>query len=236
MPASAGMPAAPISVRAALRNRARASGRRLSASASSARLAGALHLAAPVDVDEERAVVHGDLRRPAAPVAGDVAGGHRDEVRRDAEVVQRLHDAGRTEQVHLDGGVERGVERHGGRGVDDDVARRERRPTRVVEGEAVGGDVAGDGRDALRHHRREAVLAELLAQAVEGVVAEDLPLGPLLDGGATAGPDEQDELAAGHAAQQPLDQGGPQEAGASGDRDALAVQSLRDHPPLSTIW
>src|SRR3546814_2337987 len=59
--------------------------------------------------------------------------------------------------------------------------------------------VAGDRCDPLGHQSGEAVLAVLLAQPVEGVVAEDLPLGPLLDGGAPARTDQQDELAAGRS-------------------------------------
>ena len=55
----------------------------------------------------------------------------------------------------------------------------QRGPALVVEAEAVAADVAGDdlhpaGDDA----RRRPSLAELGAQAVEGVVAEDLPLAP----------------------------------------------------------
>ena len=106
----------------------------------------------------------------------------------------------------------------------------------VVEAEPVGADVAGDGRDPLGHQRGEAVLAVLLAEPVEGVVAEDLPLGPLLDGGPAARADEQHELAVGHAAQQPLDERGAEEAGAAGDGDALAGELLGDHGTLSTRW
>ena len=69
--------------------------------------AGAVDLAPPVDVDEERALVHRLLGGGAASVAGHVAGGHGDEVGRDAEVGQRGDDPARPEQVDLDGGVER---------------------------------------------------------------------------------------------------------------------------------
>ncbi len=44
---------------------------------------GARHLGPPVDVDEEGAVVHRLFGGRTAPVAGDVAGGHRHEVGRD---------------------------------------------------------------------------------------------------------------------------------------------------------
>ena len=74
------------------------------------------------------------------------------------------------------------------------------------------------------------------AEAVEGVVAEDLPLGALLHGRSPARADEQHEVAARQGPQQPLDRSGAQEARAAGDRDARAVEGLPDHPPLSTIW
>src|SRR5690606_25978057 len=85
-------------------------------------------------------------------------------------------------------------------------------------------------------HLVEGLGAQLGAQAVEGVVAEDLPPGPLGRAGALAGADEQHELGAGHRAEQPLDERGAEEAGAAGDGDAPAVEGLRYHAPVSTIW
>ena len=120
--------------------------------------------------------------------------------------------------------------------MDEHGARRQRGPPVVVEREPIRADVPGDRGDALGHHGGEAVLAELLAQAVEGVVAEDLALGALLDRRPTAGPDEEHELAAGDAPEEPLDQRGAEEPRATRDRDARAVEPLRDHHPLSTIW
>ena len=59
-----------------------------------------------------------------------------------------------------------------GGGVDDDVARGERGAAGVVEPEAVGADVAGDGRArAAPTISSKPSLAELGAEAVEGVVA-----------------------------------------------------------------
>src|SRR5690606_41956239 len=84
----------------------------------------------------------------AAAVAGDVAGRHGDQVGRDAQLGEGAGDPGGAEQVDLDRGVERRVERHGGRRVHDDVAARERGAALVVEAEPVGGDVAGDDGDA----------------------------------------------------------------------------------------
>jgi hypothetical protein len=120
--------------------------------------------------------------------------------------------------------------------VDDDVAAGQRGPVGVVEPEAVAGDVAGDHRDPPGHHLVERRRAQLGAQAVEGVVTEHLAPGPLGGRGPLARPDQQHELAAGHRPQQPLDQGGAEEAGPAGDGDALAVECLGDHAHLSTIW
>jgi hypothetical protein len=156
-------------------------------------------------------------------------------VRVGAQLVERLDDAGRPQQVDLDRAVERRVEGDGGGRVDDDVAAGQGGPSLVVEAEPVGADVAGDRRDPPGHLVVEPV-AELPAQRVEGVVAEDLALGPLGDARPLARADEQHQLAAGHRAQQPLDERGAEEAGAAGDGDALAVEGLGDHADLSTIW
>ena len=51
----------------------------------------------------------------------------------------------------------------------------------------------------------------------------------LLDGAHAAGPHEQDELAAGHRAEEPLDQRRAEEPGRAGDRDALPVEVPGDH-------
>jgi hypothetical protein len=193
-------------------------------------------LAPPVGVDEERAGVHRLLGGGAPPVAGHVAGGHRDQVGPDAQLVERAGDAAGAEQVDLDRGVEGRVEGHGGGRVDHDVTRGKDRPAVVVQAEAVRADVAGDDGDPAPDHLVERRRAHLPAQAVEGVVAEDLPAGPLGDRGPLAGADEQHELAARHRPQQPFDQRGAEEAGAAGDGDAAAVECLGDHAHLSTIW
>ncbi len=52
---------------------------------------------------------------------------------------------------------------------------------------------------------KRGVAAELGSQPVEGVVAEDLPAGPLVDRRPAPGPEEQDELGVGDGAQQPLE-------------------------------
>ena len=188
-------------------------------------------LGLPVEVVEpEGAGVDRRLGGAAAPVAGDVAGRHRDEVRRDVELVARLRQAGGAEEVDLDGEVEGGVERHRGGGVDDGVAAGEDRPSGLVEPEPVGADVAGHHLNAAGDHLVEGRLAaELLAEPVEAVVLEDLALGALLDGAHAAGPDEEHELAVGGRSQQALDQSGAHEAGGAGDEDALAGKVVPDH-------
>ena len=146
-------------------------------------------------------------------------------------------DAAGPEQVDLDRGVERRVEGDGGGRVDDDVARRERGAPGVVEAEAVGADVAGDDRDPPVDHRsRTPSLPSSARSRSKASLRKISRLARWGDGRPLAGPDEQHQLAAGHRPQQPLDERGAEEAGAAGDGDALAVESLGDHRRLSTIW
>jgi hypothetical protein len=147
----------------------------------------------------------------------------------DAQVVEGLGDAAGAEQVDLDRAVERRVEGHGGRAVDHDVAAGQRGPAGVVEAEAVGADVAGDHLHPPLDGGVELGLAQLLAQPVEGVVAEDLAAGPRLHRRPLAGSDEQHQLTAGNGPQQALDQGGAEEARPARDRDALPIKGLGDH-------
>ena len=133
-----------------------------------------------------------------------------------------LDDPGRTEQVDLDRTVERGVEAHGGGRVDDDVAVGQGRPALIIETEAVGGHVALDHRDPFVDRGPELVFAQLRDQAVEGIVAEDLPPGPLRRCGSPSRPNQQDQPAVGGAAKQPFDQCRAEEAGRSGDGDSFA--------------
>ena len=168
----------------------------------------ALDLGAPAHVHEERALVHHLLEGGTAPVAGHVAGGHRHQVRGNAQIVERGRDAHGAEQVDLDRGVEGRVERHRGRRVDDDVATGQDGPAGLVETQAVTADVTGHRRQALGDEvvegggpptglSRAGVLGP---QAVEGVVLDDLARHPLLHRGALAGSDQQHDLAVGHLA------------------------------------
>ena len=101
------------------------------------------------------------------------------------------------------------------------------------EPEPVGADVAGDRRDPPRRHlvERLGTLCALGAQAVEGVVLQQLALHTPGGRRAPAVADEQDELAVGHAAQQPLDERRADEPGGSRDGDPLARERLGDHGP-----
>jgi hypothetical protein len=186
------------------------------------------HLLAPVETDVEGPLADELLGGVAAAVAGDVAGGHGHEVRGDAQLAAEFGQSGGAEQVDLHGQVERGVERHRGGRVDDHLRGGELRPTVGIEAQAVGADVAGDRGHPAGDHLVEAA-AELGPQPVERVVLEDLLAGTLGGGGATAAADQQEQLAVGDAAQQPLDQRGADEAGRSGDGDAFARERLGDH-------
>ena len=173
--ASAGVPAAPSSP-SGLAPKARQSGGipTLGVGVGSCATRGG-DLASPVDAEVERPLAHELFRRVAAPVARDVGGRHRHEMGCHAQVAKCLHDANRTEQIDLDGVVDRGVERHGRGRVDEDLARRERNACRLIEPEPVGAHVPRDHRDPPRDLLVEAV-AEQLAEMVEGVVAQDLAL------------------------------------------------------------
>ena len=164
----------------------------------------------------------------AATVAGDVAGRDGDEVGSDAVLVHHVEDAVGAEEVDLDRGVERVVERHGGSGVHDDVGARPDGAVLFGQTEAVGADISGDDGDALVAVGVELV-AELAAQLVERVVLEDLALDATLHRATARRTDEQDESTVGNAAQQPLHERRAEEAGASGDGDAFPCEGLGDH-------
>ena len=143
-------------------------------------------------------------------------------------VVQQIRDAGRAEQVHLDGTVERRIERDARGRVDDDIARGERGSIRVVQSESIGSDVAGHHRQTSCHRGVE-VGSEFGAQTIEGVVLQDL-LAHSIDGRrATAVANQQHHRAVGDGTQQSLDQSGTDEAGGPGDGDAPSGKTFGDH-------
>ena len=185
-------------------------------------------LAAPVDADVERTVADEDLGCVAAPVAGDVAGGHGDEVGRDPEFVAQVGDARGAEQVDLDRGVERRVERHRGGGVDDGVARRPDGTVGVVQAEPVTGDVTGHD-DHAAGDRSVEVRSVRRTQSIEGVVLEDFLAGPF--GGTRALPvaDQQHHFAIGDGAEQSFHERGADETGRTGDGDPFPRQRRSNH-------
>ena len=151
-------------------------------------------------------------------------------MRGDADGVAQIGDARRTEQVDLDGGVERRVERHRSGGVDHGVAAGEDRPIDVVQAEPVAGDVAGDRGDPAGHGGEvDALFGALRAQPVEGVVLEDLAVGAARGAGSLAVADEQHQLAVGDRSQQALDERGADESGRAGDGDPFPRERFGDH-------
>ena len=205
------------------------------------------HFLLPVEADVPVAFADQRLRRVAAAVAGDIAGAHAHHVGRDVQRLQRLGDAHGAHQVDLDGAVQRAVERHGGGGVDDNVAAGEHGAVNVVQPQPVGADIAADGHDAAGDHGLEVLcrVLQVVLEAVEGVVLEDLAPHTLGGVVALAGPHEQYQGAAGGAAQQALDERGAHESGAAGDGYSLVRELFGDHAApfrmvclarLSTIW
>ncbi len=166
--------------------------------------------------------------------AGHVGGRDRQEVdgtrptltgRQLASHLHGRRHPGRTEEVDLDGGVEGGVEADGGGRMDHDVALREPLAAGLVESETIGGDIPGHGLHPGGHLGLEAV-AELVAEAVEAVVPQDLLGGPLPGGRTTPGADQQDDLAVGNVPENALHQGCSQKSGGPGDEEPLAGQSV----------
>ena len=111
--------------------------------------------------------------------------------------------------------------------MDDDVTGGEDLTGIIVQSEPVGPHVAGDRRHPGCHLGVEPV-AVGLAEAIEAVVLEDLTGGPLHGARAPAGADQEHDLAVGDGAQQPLHQGGSQEAGGTGDKESLAGEGVSD--------
>jgi hypothetical protein len=97
----------------------------------------------------------------------------------DTQLLEREDDAAGAEQVDLDRGVEGRVEGHGGRRVRHDVAAREDGAPGLVEAQPVPADVARDDGHPLVEQGVDGGTADVGPQRVEGVVAEDLPPGPL---------------------------------------------------------
>ncbi len=114
----------------------------------------------------------------------------------------------------------------------------------VVEPETVLAHIAGHGLHPAGHLVGEPV-AQLLPQAVEAVVLDDLA-GQAGGGiGPAARAHQHGDLGLGDAAQDAFDQRSAQKSGGTGNEEALAVEVPADRPPgmftirranLSTIW
>jgi len=120
------------------------------------------------------------------------------------KLLQGLGNTRRTKQVHLYGPVQGRVESHSRRSVDHDVTRPEQCPTGRIEGQTVSSHVASDRVETVGDHGVE-TLAELTAEPGEAVVAQDLPPRAFRGFLVLAGPDDDDDLTLGHAAEQTLD-------------------------------
>ncbi len=107
--------------------------------------------------------------------------------------------------------------------MDDHVGSAQGLPAVVVEPESVAADVA-------RHRPHPSldlggkVVTEFTTEAVEAIVLDDLPGQPGCGVRPPTGPDEHGDLGLGEATQDPLDQGGPEEAGGPGDEESLPTE------------
>ncbi len=196
--------------------------------------ASGVDLGAPVDLNVESVTANEALANVALMGAGHVRGRHRNEELRPQPALRprqvarqkgRGGDAGRTEQVDLDGRVEGSVEAHRGRRVHDDVAFRQDSEPFVVEPEPVGAHVAREGGHPLCHLRPEPG-TELGTKTVEAVVAQYLALDSLGGGSPATGPDEEDHSALGNRAQEALDERGAEEAGGPSHEEAPPGQGF----------
>ena len=119
--------------------------------------------------------------------------------------------------------------------MDHGVTGGENRATLFVKPEALVGDVAGYCRYPVGGHLVEGLVPEVLPEAIEGVVAEDVPVDPAL-GPPPARSDDENEVAVGHGAQQSLHQGCAEEACAARDGNAAPSQGFSNHDTLFTRW
>jgi hypothetical protein len=140
-----------------------------------------------------------------------------DEVGVPSRLGHRPVEVRRAEQVRLEGLLDRGVEGHGRRAVEDHIEiDRERgnvpRHVPLQDRDAFGQDVLHGGR------------ADHLAEPGEDVAGHQL-LDPGLRLLPEPAPDEQDDPGLGEIGQQPGEQGGAQEARDARDEDALVTEA-----------
>ena len=145
------------------------------------------HLVTPVDRDVEPVVSEEVLLGLSLEGGGDVAGRDGDQVIRPSSSVafgdrpggcHRISHAAWTEEVDLHRSIEWGVEGDRSRGMDNDIAPRQLVETIGVESEPILAHVPGHSDDAACHLVGERI-AELVAESVEAIVADDLLHSPI---------------------------------------------------------
>ena len=148
-----------------------------------------------------------------------------------ALLAEQLCHPHRAQKVDLDGRVQGRLEADGGGRVHHDVRGGEQAPVLFVEPQAVDGNVTADDAHPALHLGVE-VPAQLLTEAVEAVVAEDLAPGSLGGRCTPPGPNQQHNLAVRHRPKEALDQRRAEKACGARYRHALARKRLRYHTLL----
>jgi hypothetical protein len=120
--------------------------------------------------------------------------------------------------------------------VNDDVASGQNSAAGLVKAEAIAANVTSDRGDASCGHCRELVFTEFGSQSIKRVVLQDLSSHSLFNGGTTTGPNQQDDVAIGHGAEQSLEQVGPEETGGAGDEQPFAGKCVTNHERMFTTW
>jgi hypothetical protein len=150
-----------------------------------------------------------------------------------SKLPQGVRDTQRTEKVHLDGPVQGRVECHGRGSVNDDVTRPEHGSPSFVERKPVSSHVPANRVKTPGDHFFESI-PELPPEAVEAVVAENLPSGPFGGPLTLPGAHEHDDFAFGHAAKQSLHKRCSEEARRSGHGDSPAGELVGYHESVSS--
>ena len=119
--------------------------------------------------------------------------------------------------------------------MDHEVARRHSVETLGVETKQVAAHVAPDRRDTSFHLGGE-VIAELGAETVKAIVADDLFHRSVEGARPAAWADEQDDGRLGDGPQDPLDQGCAQESCSPGDEEPLTLECLCHSHALFLAW
>ncbi|CAB4617089.1 unannotated protein [freshwater metagenome] len=169
-------------------------------------------------------------------IASDITSGNGNEMGRNAEFVADSRNASRSKKIDFNRRIERRIETHGCSGVDDDVATGKNGAACIIEAEAIATDIACNRCDSTGGHFGESVFAKVVAQSVERVVLQNFARDPLFNSGASAGTNQQHDLAIGHRAQKSLKKIGAQETGGAGDEQPFAGKCVTNHEQMFTTW